>query len=151
MYDGIIKDDHVTLPSPLEHRPRLGARVLVRSYVRRYLKALFKEIGDWIEEHAERASNLLLFSICYSEDYMTHFLDQLLMSMYKSILKNDNKLIQKNIPLCFRLLGRYINPNSWGPLVIQAIRSELASFYSFTASGSLKAFGYLLAGSMELL
>jgi len=151
MYGGILKDEHVKLPTPLVHRPRLGARILVRSYVRRYLRALFKEIGDWIEEHAERASNLLLYSICYGEEFMTQFLDHLLISMYKSVLKNDNKLIQHNIPLCFRLLGRYVAPNSYGPLVIQAIKNELASFYSYTAPGSLKAFGYMFAGSLELL
>ena len=71
MHAGIVKDEHVFLPQPMTHRPRLGARILVRSYVRRYLKALFKEIGDWIEEHAERSSNLLLYSICYTEEFMT--------------------------------------------------------------------------------
>mmetsp|Transcript_33001 Transcript_33001/g.50533 ORF Transcript_33001/g.50533 Transcript_33001/m.50533 type:complete len:160 (+) Transcript_33001:948-1427(+) len=48
MFGGVIKDDHIPLPNPLQHRPRLGARILVRSYVRRYLKALYREIGDWI-------------------------------------------------------------------------------------------------------
>lgn len=105
----------------------------VRSYIRRYLKALYNEIGDWIEEHAERASNLLLFSICYGEDYITQFLDHLLIAMYKSVLKNDNALIQKNIKLCFRLMGRYIVPDSYGVLFGQAIRNELASYYTWTA------------------
>lgn len=57
----------------------------------------------------------------------------------------------KNVPLSFRLLGRYVNPKSYGPLVIQAIRNELASFYSYTSSGSLKSFGYIFSGSIELL
>ena len=57
----------------MTHRPCLGARILVRSYVRRYIKAIFHELGDWIEENAERTSNLLLFSIIYSEDYMVQY------------------------------------------------------------------------------
>jgi hypothetical protein len=51
MHKGVIKDEHISLPHPLEKRPRLGARVLIRAYVRRYLKALYGEIGSWIEAH----------------------------------------------------------------------------------------------------
>jgi hypothetical protein len=47
MFGGIIKDEHVTLPNPLVHRPRLGSRILVRSYVKRYLKAIYGEIQSW--------------------------------------------------------------------------------------------------------
>jgi len=36
-------------------------------------------------------------------------------------------------------------------LVIQAIRNELAAFYSFTQAGSLKGFGYIFEGAIELL
>lgn len=48
MYKGVVPEKDIKLPNPLAHRPRLGARILVRSYVRRYLKALYHEIGDWI-------------------------------------------------------------------------------------------------------
>lgn len=70
-FNGIITDEHIELPSPLVHRPRMGARILVRSYVRRFLKALYMEIGSWINEHQERASWLLMYSICYVEEFMT--------------------------------------------------------------------------------
>lgn len=71
MHKGKIEDKDVELPEPLVHRPRLGSRILVRSYVRRYLKALYAEIGAWQEGHQERAANLLLYSICYVEEFMT--------------------------------------------------------------------------------
>ena len=93
MHSGKIKDEDVKLPEPLVHRPRLGSRILVRSYVRRYLKALYAEIGAWQEGHQERASNLLLFSICYVEEFMTQYLDHLLVAMYKSILNKENKTV----------------------------------------------------------
>ena len=150
-HEGKITDEMITLPSPMAHRPRLGSRILVRSYCRRYLKALYREIGDWIQEHQERASNLLLFSICYVEDFMTQYMDHMLVAMYKAILNKENKLVMKNVPLSFRMLGRYVNPTSYGPLIIQAIRNELASFYQYTAPGSLKSFGYIFSGSIELL
>ena len=118
MFKGVIKDEHIQLPDPLIHRPRLGSRILVRSYVRRYLKALYREITDWIQEHQERASKLLMFSICYVEEFMTQYLDHLLVAMYKSVLNKENKEVIKNIPYCFRLLGRYVTPKSYGPLII---------------------------------
>ena len=92
MYGGIIKDKHVFLPEPLVHRPRLGSRLVVRSYVRRYLKALYNEIGDWIEDHAERASNLLLYSLCYTEEFVTQYLDHMLVAMYRAILVKNKKI-----------------------------------------------------------
>lgn len=119
--------------------------------MRRFLKALYNELTSWIEDHVERAGNLLMFAICYVEEFMTQYLDHLLVSMYKAILNHDNKIIMKRIPYCFQLLGRYVTPKSYGPLLIQAIRNELASFYQYTASGSLKAFGHIVSGSIEFL
>mmetsp|Transcript_33001 Transcript_33001/g.50530 ORF Transcript_33001/g.50530 Transcript_33001/m.50530 type:complete len:384 (+) Transcript_33001:1458-2609(+) len=92
-----------------------------------------------------------MFSICYVEEFMTQYLDHLLVAMYKSVLNKENKVVSKNIPFSFLLLGRYTSPKSYGPLVVQAIRNELASFYQHTAPGSLRSFGYIFAGSIELL
>jgi len=92
------------------HRPSLGSRILVRSYVRRYLKALYNEINDWIEENRERSAQLLLCSIIYTEDFMTQYLDHLLVAMYKSVLEPTNKVIKQIIPLTLKLLGRYCSP-----------------------------------------
>jgi hypothetical protein len=49
------------------------------------------------------------------------------------------------------MLGRYVNPVSYGPLIISAIKHDIASFYQTTGLGSLKAFGYMFAGSIELM
>lgn len=71
--------------------------------------------------------------------------------MYRASLIENNKRIKENIIQSFRLIGRYVVPKSYHDLVIRAIRNELASFYTFTAAGSLKSYGYLFAGSIELL
>lgn len=86
-FDGKIKDTDIILPMPFIHRPCLGSRILVRSYVRRYLHAIYKEINDWIEDNRERASQLLLCCIIYTEDFMTQFMDHLLVSLYKTVLE----------------------------------------------------------------
>ena len=75
--------------------------------MRRYIKAIFHELGDWLEENAERTSNLLLYSIVYSEDYMVQFMDEMLVKMYKVVLSKSNKVLMKNMPICFKFLGRY--------------------------------------------
>ena len=136
-YAGLITDDKVTLPAPIVSRPRLGSRILVRSYVRRYLKALYKELADWIEISQERAVKLLMYSICYVEEFMTQYMDHLLVAIYKAIQNKENKIVQKHIVISCRLLGRYVKASQYSPFIIRAIRNELASFYSYTASGSL--------------
>ena len=87
----------------------------------------------------------------YTEEFMTQFLDKLLVSMYKVVNSNSNKVLSKNIPLSFKLLGRYCMPYSYEKLVLTAIKNELASQYPYTQAGSLRAFGYLFRGSIELL
>ena len=84
------------LPRPFRHRPRLGARNVIRGYIRRYLTAIYKELSDWILENRARAAHLLLCLIVYTEDYVMQFLDHLLLSLYKAILeKEDNSLKEK--------------------------------------------------------
>ena len=78
-------------------------------------------------------------------------MDHLLVAMYKAIIQTKNALVAKDIPYCFRLLGRYVQPTSYGKLITSAIRNELASFYAYTSPGALRSFGHILAGSIELL
>lgn len=52
-------------------RPNLGARLLVRSHVRKWWHALYKEIKDVNIESRLRASRLLLIGVSFAEDYMT--------------------------------------------------------------------------------
>lgn len=42
-------------------------------------------------------------------------------------------------------------PTAYQTLIMSAIKNELASFYSYTQSGAVKAYGYLFEGSCELL
>ena len=53
----------------------MGSRLLVRSHVRKFWKALYAEVKDNKEENRKRSANLFLVSVVYSEDYMTQYLD----------------------------------------------------------------------------
>ena len=96
-FDGIVKDTDLILPLPFLQRPGIGSRILVRSYVRRYLHAIYKELNDWIEENRERASHLMLCCIVYTEDFVTQFLDHMLVALYKAVLEKSNKVVMKNV------------------------------------------------------
>lgn len=73
------------------------------------------------------------------------------MALYKVVLEKENKIIMKNVPHILVLLGRYCMPKHYRSLVIDAIKNELASFYSYTQAGSIRALGYLFEGSCELI
>ena len=92
-----------------------------------------------------------MYSVCYVEEFMTQYMDHLLVAMYKAILRKDNKQILDLVKDIFRLLGRYVTPKAYMPFLVKAMSNQLASYYGYTASGSLRASGYILAGSMELL
>ena len=82
---------------------------------------------------------------------MTQFLDQLLVAMYKVVNNKENKVIQKNTHLAFKLIGRYCMPYSYEELVLTAVKNELAAHYPYTQAGSLRAFGFLFRGSIDIL
>jgi len=37
---------------------------------------------------------------------------------YKALTTTEDDTVKKNIPLCLRYVGRYVNPKAWGPLVL---------------------------------
>jgi hypothetical protein len=49
-----------------------------------------------------------------------------------------------------KFLGRYCPPSGYSTLILQAIRNELAGFLPHTQGGALHAFGYILAGTIEI-
>jgi hypothetical protein len=87
------------LPRPFKHRPRLGARIVIKSYIRRYLVAIYKELSDWIIENRARAAHLLLCLIVYTEDYVMQYLDHLLLSLYKAILEKDDMVLKEKLEI----------------------------------------------------
>ena len=77
-------------PFPLSGRPRLGSRYIMKKYLRRYIKSLCKEF-DCIEESIrKKCANLLLFSIIYTEDQITEFLDVTFLCYEKELVKYSN-------------------------------------------------------------
>lgn len=81
---------------------------------------------------------------------MTQYLDHLLVALYKVVGEKENKVVQKNIPLCLKFLGRYCPPSGYSKLIFQTIRNELAGYLPHTQGGAVHSFGYIFAGAIEI-
>ena len=117
------------LPNPFVKRPRLGSRLYFRQYIRRYLNAIFHELGDWISTSRLYSSNLLLALIIFTEDSITQHLEKFLTCMSTALMINNSPEILKNLELATRLVGRFVDTNSYMPQVLAAIRVRYG-FYS---------------------
>ena len=126
-YDGLMSD--LPLPNPFVKRPRLGSRLYFRQYIRRYLNAIFHELGDWISTSRLYSSNLLLALIIFTEDSITQHLEKFLTCMSTALMINNSPEILKNLELATRLVGRFVDTNSYMPQVLAAIRVRYG-FYS---------------------
>jgi hypothetical protein len=137
------------LPRPFKHRPRLGARNVIRGYVRRYLKAIYKELSDWILENRQRAAHLLLWLLVYTEDYITQFLDHLLLSLYKAILEKEDMVLKEKLEIWAKLIGRYCSAETFKPFLFSTIWGEYT--YDWSQIGALKTFGCIIQGTIEVI
>lgn len=137
------------LPRPFKHRPRLGARIVVKSYTNRYLKAVYKELSDWIIENRQRAAHLLLSLIIYTEDYITQYLDHLMFNLYKAVLEKEDKILKLKLETWVVLIGRYWMPKSYIPFVFSAISGDYT--FSWSQIGAINVFGCLAQGSIEVI
>lgn len=117
--DGLMV--HLPLPEPFAKRPRLGARLYFRQYVRRYLNAIFVELSDWITSNRLYSSNLLVCLIIFTEDYITQHLDKFLSCVYKALVMNSHPKVIENLKTSIRLVGRFVDTDSYMPQVLTAL------------------------------
>jgi len=50
---------------------------------------------------------------------------------------------------CFFYIGRYCNADAYTPLIIQAVKGELA--FTYCQAGGLRALGHMFAGEIEAM
>jgi len=154
-YSKKSQDDPYNLyyPFPLASRPTLGSRLLVKKYLRRYIKNLCKEFNSIEETIRARISNLLLFSVIYSEDAVIEFLDQILFSLARELVKNkpnkQNMPILEPIYKTLKILGRFCDFDSIANLIFPTLLGDLNANYAEIQRGSLMCFRYLVEGHLE--
>ncbi len=81
-----------------------------------------RELEDWQEDNRERSVNLLLCSLVYSEGNITQFVDKMLLPIYKALVQPSTKVIAEKLPICITLLGQYLNPKVYLPLLFTALK-----------------------------
>jgi hypothetical protein len=118
--DGVMV--HLPLPEPFAKRPRLGARLYFRQYVRRYLNAIFAELLDWISASRERSASLLMALTIFTEDYMTQHIDQILAALYRCFTVSSDEVVISKLKVTTRLLGRYLDIKAYWPHVASTIK-----------------------------
>ena len=93
----------------------------MRKYLKRYVKSLCKEFDSIDESIRKKCAKLMFFSIVYSEDIVSEFLDQIFLCYERELIKYSNfvngsnsrtkKLTDKEIiePInkTLRMIGRF--------------------------------------------
>ena len=118
--DGEMSD--LPLPEPFVKRPRLGSRLFFRQYIRRYMNAIFIELGDWISASRLYSSQLLLALIIFTEDSITMYLEKFLTCMCKALTIQNSTEVLANLETATKLVGRYVDTGSYMPQVLAAVK-----------------------------
>lgn len=113
---------HLPLPEPFAKRPRLGARLYFRQYVRRYLNAIFVELLDWISSARDRSACLLMSLTIFTEDYMTQHIDNILAALYRCLTVSNDPAVLGKLQVTARLLGRYLDVKAYWPHIASTIK-----------------------------
>jgi len=142
---------NLPLPAPWEHRPRLGARMFIRSHIFKFLKALYRELHDWNVEAKIRASQMLLCAIVYAEDLLTQHLEPLLFATYRTLLDAETPEVPKTIAIVFKLIGRYCPPVSYFKLIKAVIKCEVGTDVAANQHGAILGLSYIVKGVCEAI
>jgi hypothetical protein len=149
-------------PFPLPKRPRLGSRLLIKKYLRRFIKNLTREFDSIEEGIRVRVSKLILFSIIYSEDSIVEYLDQILLCFEKEFVKlssqtnikgatlSSNEIIEPIIK-SLKMLGRFCDYDSITNLIFPTILGELNANYPEIQRGALICLKHIINGHLESL
>lgn len=131
------------LPEPFENRPRLGARLFVRSNTKRFFKALTKELSSWSSSAREKAAQLVKLIVIFNEEHLTIDFHQTLSDITKAIANvwrdDDNSpstsMFIDNLMELLSLMGRYVQPLTYVPLLIPRIIGNGKEGPSFSEGG----------------
>lgn len=124
--DGDGGYDYSNLPQPFDRRPRLGARLFVRTNTRRFLTALLMELSSWRSKTREQSAELLKVLIVYNEENLVGNLSKTLALVVKGLqvamseVKSGDrtgKALVESLEACLELMGRYISIEIYQPLL----------------------------------
>ncbi|KAL3807491.1 hypothetical protein ACHAXA_003982 [Cyclostephanos tholiformis] len=143
---GIDGDDAIDydrdLPMPFLIRPSLGARLFVRSNADRFFLALLGELSSWREHTRIRSAELLLILTVYCEERLTKDFSRTIASVAKAIgvemsSRGESDTTGKLEPIrrVLRLMGKYVDPAAYLPLLCPRISGDSSSGTSDSEDG----------------
>merc|ERR1719487_1261581 len=110
------------LPAPLKGRPRLGARVFVRSHAYRMIPCIIRELKEplFTDTVRLRSATLLRFILAFLEEHATkftrQFIDAFMMAM--NLTKDDKDPVLISTLLgCAELLGKFVDVTIYLPFI----------------------------------
>lgn len=126
-----IDYNHNHLPKPFTRRPSLGARLFVRANSSRFFLAMLDELHNWRDETRKRSAELLLILTVYCEEHLVKDFQHTLTSISKAVNiekssqnVNDHWKILEKIQQVLCLMGKYIDPEVYLPLICPRICSS---------------------------
>jgi hypothetical protein len=144
------------LPPPFQDRPRLGARLFVRANTKRFLGALLEELCSWRSGTKEKALALLETLVVYCEEHLTMDFSVTLSKITKGLITSRKeeqedaveadcrghrgrqqkcKSMSHQILRVLELMGRYVDPGVYLPLLAPRIRGDASDGTSFSDTG----------------
>jgi hypothetical protein len=143
---GIDGDDVINynrdLPIPFLRRPSLGARLFVRSNASRFFLALLGELSSWRDHTRIRSAELLLILTVYCEEHLTKDFSRIIASVSKAIgveisSRGESDTTGKLAPIrrVLRLMGKYVDPAAYLPLLCPRISNDSSSGTSDSEDG----------------
>eukprot|EP00949_MAST-11_sp_MAST-11-sp1_P001598 g1598.t1 len=114
----------VEYPLPFKGRPRLGTRLFVRSYARRFIKPLLAELGDWRDRTRVHAARLLLVVLVYLEEHITVHLHELVGTLCRSMSGMESSEWARK---CTKLVARFVPPDTLIKLIIPLVVEDPAA------------------------
>ena len=160
------KDLNISYPFPITQRPCLGCRKIVLSYIRRYIKNLTREFEGIDNDIKYKVSNLLLYSIVYSEEGIVEYLDGILLLFMKDFLKTSNSDIdnmERNIFVnknaisqqleinnilikCSEMIGLFCDFESITKILYPTIKGDLNGDYQDIQRGAIITLKHVFIG-----
>ncbi|CAM9489910.1 unnamed protein product, partial [Scytosiphon promiscuus] len=126
--DGDSRANHSKpLPRPFSRRPRIGARLYVRSNTRRFLTPLLAEMSNWISKTRLQSALLFRTLVVYCEEHLTVETHKLIPHLERAIqlaISEKDEALQSVLLDCCELVGRYVVPESYLPHMLSRIKEE---------------------------
>ncbi|XP_059059112.1 dynein axonemal assembly factor 5 [Achroia grisella] len=97
-------------------RPNLGCRVLVQSNIGKIVPAISREMDGWQADARLRSSQLLCWLLLCAEEGATQHSNTIVRTLIRGANDDDPRIVTE-IKRASELLGYFITPDTWWPLV----------------------------------